>query len=148
MSPGGEAGSSPSISGLDLDKVIHERSRLMILTFLASSESGEVGFTELRDSLGFSAGNLSVQLRTLDEAGYLRIDKRFVSNKSYTGVRLTEAGESALSAYLAELEIIVASLKSGVLAPAGAAAAGEGPAGGRGGSDGCAAPGESDQDLP
>jgi DNA-binding MarR family transcriptional regulator len=124
MSPGGEAGAS--ISGLDLDKVIHERSRLRILTFLASSASGEVGFTELRDALGFSAGNLSVQLKTLEEAGYLRIDKRFVANKSYTGLRLTDAGESALTAYLGELEFIVASLKGGVA--------------GRGGSDDVPAP--------
>ncbi len=128
MSPGGEGGSS--ISGLDLDNVIHERSRLRILTFLASSE-GEVGFQELREALGFSSGNLSVQLRTLEEAGYLRIDKRFVANKSYTGLRLTEAGESALTAYLAELEIIVASLRGGMRPPAGA---------GRGGSDDGAAP--------
>jgi DNA-binding MarR family transcriptional regulator len=124
MSPGG--GGSASISGLDLDKIIHERSRLRILTFLASSNSGEVGFTELRDALGFTAGNLSVQLRTLEEAGYLRIEKRFVANKSYTGVRLAPAGEGALTAYLAELEIIVASLKGGIRAPTGA---------GKGGSD-------------
>jgi DNA-binding MarR family transcriptional regulator len=119
MSPGGEG--SSSISGLDLDKVIHERSRLRILTFLASSVAGEVGFTELKEALGFTSGNLSVQLRTLEEAGYLKIDKRFVANKSYTGLRLTDAGESALSSYLGELEVIVASLKSGVA--------------GRGGSD-------------
>jgi DNA-binding MarR family transcriptional regulator len=94
MSPG-EAGGS-SIADLDLDKVIHERSRLRILAFLASSASGEIGFTELRDALGFTAGNLSVQLKTLEEAGYLKIDKRFVANKSYTGLRLTPKGESAL----------------------------------------------------
>ena len=128
MSPGG--GGSASISGLDLDKVIHERSRLRILTYLASSTSGEVGFTELRDGLGFTAGNLSVQLRTLEEAGYLRIDKRFVANKSYTGLALTPAGESALTAYLAELEIIVETLKVGVKPPAGV---------GKGGPDGGAA---------
>ena len=63
MSPGGRR--KVSLSALDLDKVIHERSRLRILTFLASSVSGEVAFTELRDALGLSAGNLSVQLRTL-----------------------------------------------------------------------------------
>jgi DNA-binding MarR family transcriptional regulator len=113
MSPGLEPPSA-SISDLDLDKVIHERSRLRILTFLASSASGEVGFTELRDALGLTPGNLSVQLKTLEEAGYLRSDKRFVAKKSYTGIRLTEAGENALTAYLADLEIIVASLKSGV----------------------------------
>ncbi len=127
MSPGGPGG--PSISGLDLDKAIHERSRLRILTFLASSAGGEVGFTELRDGLGLTAGNLSVQLRTLEEVGYLRIDKRFVENKSYTGVRLTEAGEAALGAYIAELEIIVASLRAGI----GTAAP---EAGKKGGDDG------------
>ena len=111
--PGGAVDSRP-LSTVDLDKLIHERSRLMILTFLASSDSGEVGFTELRDGLGFTAGNLSVQLRTLEEAGYITIDKRFVRNKSFTGIRLTISGEGALGAYLAELEVIVASLKAGV----------------------------------
>lgn len=119
MSPGGRR--QKSISALDLDKLIHERSRLRILTFLASSSSGEVGFTELRDGLGFTAGNLSVQLRTLEEAGYLQIEKRFVANKSYAGVRLTPAGDSALAAYLAELEIIVASIKDGIVASKDAA---------------------------
>jgi DNA-binding HxlR family transcriptional regulator len=135
--PGGEGASS--ISGLDLDKVIHERSRLMILTFLASSAMGEVGFTELRDGLGFSAGNLSVQLRTLEEAGYVRIEKRFVENKSFTGVRLAPAGQDALSDYLAELEFIVASLKGGMKAPRGAET--------QGGDNDGAEPGKSDQDI-
>jgi DNA-binding transcriptional ArsR family regulator len=134
----GEGGGS-SISGLDLDKVIHERSRLMILTFLASSAMGEVGITELRDGLGFSSGNLSVQLKTLEEAGYVRIEKRFVANKSFTGVRLAQAGQDALSAYLAELELIVASLKGGMKASRGIA--------GKGGDNGGAEPGKSDQDI-
>ena len=100
------------LSKVDLDKMIHERSRLMVLTYLASSERGEAGFTELRDGLGFTAGNLSVQIKTLEEAGYVRVDKRFVSNKSYTGVGLTGEGHLALSAYLAEMETIIASLKA------------------------------------
>jgi Transcriptional regulators len=98
---------------LDLDKVIHERSRLRILTYLASSGKGETGFTEIRDQLGFTGGNLSIQLKTLEEAGYVSMDKRFVENKSYTGVSITVAGHKALSEYLDELEVIVASLKSG-----------------------------------
>jgi len=101
------------LSTLGLDKLIHERARLMILSYLASSESPETGFTELRDGLGFSAGNLSIQLKTLEEAGYIGIEKRFKDNKPYTGVRMTVKGEGALDAYLADLEIIVASLKSG-----------------------------------
>jgi len=103
------------LSSLGLDKVIHERARLMILTYLASSPENEVGFTEMRDSLGFTAGNLSVQLRTLEEAGYVVIEKRFVANKSFTGARLTSSGQRALSSYLSELEVIVASLKTGAI---------------------------------
>jgi DNA-binding MarR family transcriptional regulator len=120
-----------ALAGIDLDRVIHERSRLMVLTYLSTSEGGEAGFTELRDGLGFSAGNLSVQIKTLEEAGYVRVDKRFVAKKSYTGVRLTPAGESALSGYLAGLEVIVASLRVGVSptamgAPEGASGAPDG----------------------
>jgi DNA-binding MarR family transcriptional regulator len=131
-----QAGSAPpgrgTLAGIDLDKVIHERSRLMVLTYLSSSERGEAGFTELRDALGFSAGNLSVQIRTLEGVGYVEVDKRFVSNKSHTGVRLTMAGEKALKAYLGELEIIVASLKAGAE---------------KGGSNGGSAAIRSDTDL-
>jgi DNA-binding MarR family transcriptional regulator len=101
-----------SLADIDLDKVIHERSRLMILTFLASSGRGEASFTEIRDELGLSAGNLSVQLRTLEDAGYVGVDKSFVDNKSRTGVSLTSEGHKALSAYLDGLELIVSSLKA------------------------------------
>lgn len=100
------------LTELELDKVIHERVRLMVLTYLASTGAGEAGFTELRDELGLSAGNLSVQLRTLEEAGYVDVQKSFVANKSYTGVSLTSAGHKALEGYLESLEVIVASLKA------------------------------------
>jgi DNA-binding MarR family transcriptional regulator len=112
----GSSGTARDLAGLDLDKVIHERARLMLLTYLASSDKAQTGFTELRDELRMSAGNLSVQLKTLEEAGYVRIDKRFVENKPYTGVALTAKGQRALSDYLGELEIIVASLRG---SPAG-----------------------------
>ncbi len=121
--PGGRKGKA--LSGLGLDKVIHERARLMVLTYLASSGEAESGFTQIRDELGFTAGNLSVQLRTLEDAGYVEISKKFVANKSYTGIRLTPAGQGALSAYLAELEVIVASLKAkdpGAPVPSGSSA--------------------------
>ena len=88
----------------------------MLLTYLASSDKVETPFTELRDELRLSAGNLSVQLKTLEEAGYVRIDKRFVENKPYTGVALAAKGQRALSDYLGELEVIVASLRG---SPAG-----------------------------
>ena len=117
---GGESSGSPGpvreLADLDLDKVIHERARLMVLTYLASSERAQTGFTELRDELRISAGNLSVQLKTLEEAGYVQIEKRFVANKPYTGVALTARWQNALTEYLGELEVIVASLRG---SPAG-----------------------------
>lgn len=101
----------PSLGSLELDRLIHEKARLMALTYLASSDQPETGFTELRDALGLSAGNLSVQLRNLEEAGYVATEKSFRDNKPYTAVRLTVAGRQALDAYLAELEVIVSSVK-------------------------------------
>jgi len=96
-----------------LDRIVHERARLLILTRLASSMSAETGFTELRDGLGLSAGNLSVQLRTLEEAGYVAIAKSFRDNKPFTGVSITQEGKKALEGYLGELEVIVATLRGG-----------------------------------
>lgn len=100
------------LADLDLDRVIHEKARLKILTYVASGESAETGFTELRDELGFSAGNLSVQLRTLEEAGYVDIEKSFRGKKPYTGIRLSMAGRQALDSYLGELETILAAAKA------------------------------------
>ena len=105
------------LSELELDRVIHERARLVLLTYLASSDHAETSFTELRDKLGLTAGNLSVQLRTLEEAGYVKIEKRFVGNKPFTGVRLAVKGEKAITAYLENLEVILTALRGA--APAG-----------------------------
>jgi len=109
------------LGDLELDRLIHEKSRLVILAFLSSRPEPETGFTELRDELGLSAGNLSIQLKNLEEAGYLRTEKSFRDNKPYTAVRLTSQGRRALEEYLADLEVIVASLKG---SPAGARAKG------------------------
>jgi len=105
-------GGNKDLGRIELNRLIHEKSRLMILTYLASAKETETGFTELRDALGFSAGNLSIQLKTLEEAGYLATSKSFRDNRPYTGVALTPPGKKALEAYLADLEVIVASLKS------------------------------------
>jgi DNA-binding HxlR family transcriptional regulator len=99
------------LGDVELDRLVHERARLMILTHLASSGEAEKGFTELKASLGLSSGNLSVQLRTLEEAHYVEIRKRFKDNKPWTGVALTVEGKKAIEAYLRNLEVIVASLR-------------------------------------
>lgn len=84
------------ISGLD--DVIHGRVRLGVVAYLASAEVAD--FTELKDVLEVTQGNLSIHLRKLEEAGYVSIDKSFVGRKPLTRVRLTEAGTAAFSAYL------------------------------------------------
>ncbi len=96
---------------LGLDKLIHEKARLMILTYLSSSDALGTGFTELRDELGMSAGNLSIQLKTLEEAGLVTIEKSFKANKPNTAVRLSIEGRKALDAYLTELETILATAR-------------------------------------
>lgn len=83
----------------------------MILTRLASSEAGRVGFTELKDELGFSAGNLSIQLKNLEEAGFIAIAKSFRDNKPYTEASLSAAGQRALDEYLDEMERLITALR-------------------------------------
>lgn len=92
------------------DKVVHERSRLRILVYLASSEELGIGFTLLQSELEMTAGNLSVQLATLESSGYVTINKSFIGRKPYTGVLLTPAGKSALENYMGEMEAMIASL--------------------------------------
>lgn len=102
-------GNRPDFS---VDRVIHEQARLAILTYLASSESKEVPFTELKDSLEMTAGNLSVQLRNLETAGYVQIDKDIAGRRPLTSVTLTIAGMDALKTYIAKMEDILKTLKS------------------------------------
>jgi DNA-binding MarR family transcriptional regulator len=89
-------GAKFDISGLD--DVIHGRVRLGIVAYLASAEVAD--FTELKDLLDVTQGNLSVHLRKLEDAGYVAIDKSFVGRKPLTRVRLTEAGRAAFASYL------------------------------------------------
>ncbi|MCX7028151.1 MAG: transcriptional regulator [Spirochaetes bacterium] len=95
----------------DLDKVIHERARLRILVFLASSAESETGFTDLKSGLGMTAGNLSAQLSTLEEAGYIALRKTFIGKKPFTGVSLTLSGDKALEQYLDEMESMLAAAR-------------------------------------
>jgi len=94
-----------------LDKIIHERARLRILTHLASNEKEAVSFSELQEKLSFTSGNLSIQLKKLKEAQYLEIHKAFKDNKPYTTVSLTPLGSRALTEYVEELEELISMLK-------------------------------------
>ena len=94
-----------------LNKIIHERARLLILTFLASNAKKEISFNVILDNLQFSSGNLSVQLRKLEQAGYVRIHKTFKDNKPYTTISITHQGSNALNRYVAEMEKLIKTLK-------------------------------------
>jgi len=85
----------------ELDPLIHERLRLGILSALVVQES--LSFTELRDLLQTTDGNLSVQARRLEEAGYVVCDKKFEGRKPKSTYRLSAAGRRALEDYLETL---------------------------------------------
>lgn len=90
---------------LQLDRVIHEKGRLPIVSLLAASP--ELAFTELRESLGMTDGNLSVHIKTLQEAGFVSVTKSFRNQRSLTTCALTPAGRKAFTEYIDLLEEIV-----------------------------------------
>jgi DNA-binding MarR family transcriptional regulator len=94
-----------------LDKIIHERARLLILTYLMSNQKKEISFNELQEQLQFTSGNLSIQLKKLKEAEYVEIHKTFKDNKPYTTILITPQGAKALTAYIEEMEALIQTLK-------------------------------------
>lgn len=91
--------------GADLDKVIHERVRLAIISALAVNPS--LGFTDLRDLLHTTDGNLSVHARKLEDAGYVQCIKGFEGRTPRTEFRITAAGRRALEQYLEHMEALI-----------------------------------------
>jgi DNA-binding MarR family transcriptional regulator len=81
-----------------IDDVIHGRVRLGIMAYLANAEAAD--FNELKAALKTTQGNLSVHLSKLEQAGYIAIEKSFLSRKPNTRVRLTKSGRKAFAAYL------------------------------------------------
>ena len=75
---------------LQLDRVIHEKGRLAIMSMLAASP--ELAFTELRDALNMTDGNLTTHMRKLQEAGYISVSKYYANNRPLTTCSLTAAG--------------------------------------------------------
>jgi DNA-binding MarR family transcriptional regulator len=95
---------------LNLDRVIHEKGRLGIMSLLAASP--ELSFTELRDTLGMTDGNLTTHIRTLQQAGYISVSKSYANHRPLTTCALTSAGRKAFNTYINLLENIVAQTKS------------------------------------
>jgi predicted ArsR family transcriptional regulator len=90
---------------LQLDRVIHEKGRLAIMSLLAASP--QLAFTELRDTLNMTDGNITAHLRTLQESGYVAVTKSFQGGRPLTTFALTAAGRKAFTTYIDLLEQIV-----------------------------------------
>ena len=108
---------TPSVEGdaaaaaTGLDRVIHERMRLAILSTLAGRDA--VSFAELKTLTGATDGNLSVHARRLEEAGYATCTKEFVGRVPRTEYRITDAGRAALDAYLSHMEALIQQVRDG-----------------------------------
>ena len=90
---------------LQIDRVIHEKGRLGIMSMLAATP--ELSFTELRDTLNMTDGNLTSHMRTLQEAGYVSVSKSYENNRPLTTCSLTAAGKKAFAGYINLLEQIL-----------------------------------------
>jgi DNA-binding MarR family transcriptional regulator len=90
---------------LHLDRLIHEKGRLAIMSMLAASP--ELSFTELRDTLEMTDGNLTTHIRALQQEGYISVAKSYQNNRPLTTCSLTDPGRKAFAAYIDLLEQIV-----------------------------------------
>ena len=96
------------VSG-ELDKVIHERMRLGILSALAANT--KLSFTELKNLLATSDGNISVHARKLEDAGYVTCEKSFKGRLPLTEFVITKDGRAALKRYLDHMEALIKAMK-------------------------------------
>jgi DNA-binding transcriptional ArsR family regulator len=98
-------------AALDLDRLIHERIRLGIVSALAVND--HLSFNDLKKLLKTTDGNLSVHARKLEEAGYVTCEKYFEGRVPKTDFRLTLPGRRALERYLDHMEAIIQATRVG-----------------------------------
>jgi len=108
-SPGGGPRRPASTAAPDLNRVIHQRVRLGIMSALAVNAS--LTFNDLKRLLEITDGNLSVHARKLEEAGYVKCAKSFVNRVPKTEYSLTDAGRRALDDYLDQMERLISSMR-------------------------------------
>jgi DNA-binding MarR family transcriptional regulator len=94
-----------------LDRLIHERMRLGIVSALAANES--LTFVELKTLLNATDGNVSIHARKLEEAGYISCTKSFEGRMPRTEYKLTPAGSKALTKYLDHMEALIRAMRGG-----------------------------------
>ena len=93
-----------------LDRLLHDRIRLSIVSALAAA--GEMSFTDLKDTLNATDGNLSVHARKLEEAGYVSCEKTFAGRTPRTDYKLTASGKRALEKYLDHMSAIISAARN------------------------------------
>ncbi len=93
----------------DLDRLIHERMRLGIVSALSVNDS--LSFNDLKDMLRATDGNLSVHARKLEDAGYIECTKSFAGRVPRTDYRLTGTGHAALEKYLNHMEALIQAVR-------------------------------------
>ena len=98
-------------SALGLDRLIHERLRLGIVSALAVN--GSMSFTDLKTALNATDGNLSAHARRLEEAGYIVCRKSFDGRIPRTDYELTKQGRRELEAYLEHMEALIRQMRVG-----------------------------------
>ena len=86
------------------DELILSRTRLGIIAALMSGD--KLDFTYLRNALNLSDGNLSIQIRKLEEAGYIKVEKVFVDRKPKTFCKITRKGQKAVKNLIGKLEAL------------------------------------------
>ena len=107
---GGRPADGPAAAA-ELDRLIHERVRLAIVSALAVNES--LTFNDLKQLLNTTDGNLSVHARKLEEANYVTCNKYFDGRTPKTEYRLTAAGRQALNRYLGHMESVIRAARGG-----------------------------------
>jgi DNA-binding transcriptional ArsR family regulator len=95
-----------------LDRLLHDRIRLGIVSALAAAEDMSLSFTELKSALSATDGNLGGHVRKLEDAGYVSCDKRFQGRTPRTDYKLTASGRRALEKYLNHLDAIIRATRS------------------------------------
>ena len=106
--PRGVSGGAPH-SAHEIDRLIHERLRLGIISALAANES--LTFNELKHTVKTTDGNLSVHARKLEDAGYVSCSKSFEGRTPKTEYSLTAAGRRALERYLDHMEALIGRMR-------------------------------------
>ena len=96
-------------AAVSLDRIIHERTRLAIISALAVNTS--LTFNELKDLLRVTDGNLSVHARKLEDANYIVCSKSFEGRMPKTQYRLTDTGRRALEKYLNHMEALIQAIR-------------------------------------